>query len=270
MQLPLTCDPLHVQKDMLQSSNCHRCHILCPECHHVFQHIPKYARGDPRNIALIGHWDGWQPFGSTGQHSCGESTRHMYNVHALHGLQMKLFVLSGSIEVTIATMSKAERSHTDEVYVVGFVPCHLLPNKRPCSFDPFLHPLITDIEDSFISGMWCNNLINMNALLIWAPSRNYEAYRQDYISLSLSICPCLCPCPCPCPSVPAPVPLANYAHVSSLPFHGWFTGSSRSTLKSRRPYTYLGGQHACTSDIGILVHSLIFGWLYLAYTVTNP
>ena len=26
-------------------------------------HAPVYTKGDPRNIALIGHWDGWQPFG---------------------------------------------------------------------------------------------------------------------------------------------------------------------------------------------------------------
>ena len=55
-------------------------------------------------------------------------------------------------------MTKGERSHTDEVYVVGFVPCPLLPKKRPCSFDPLLHPLLTEIDNSFISGMLCNNL----------------------------------------------------------------------------------------------------------------
>ena len=69
---------------------------------------------------------------------------------------------SGSIEVTIATMTKAERSRTDEVYVVGFVPCHLLPKKRPCLFDPFLHPLLIEIENSFISGMLRNNLTYMH------------------------------------------------------------------------------------------------------------
>ena len=58
-----------VEKEILQSSN-HYSQIQCPECHREFQHIPRYAIGDPRNIVLIGHWDGWQPFGSTGQHSC--------------------------------------------------------------------------------------------------------------------------------------------------------------------------------------------------------
>ena len=55
-------------------------------------------------------------------------------------------------------MTKGERSHTDEVYVVGFVPCPLLPKKRPCSFDPLLHLFLTEIDNSFISGMLCNNL----------------------------------------------------------------------------------------------------------------
>ena len=59
----------------------------------------------------------------------------------------------GSIELQIATMTKADRSKTDEVYVGGFVPNYLLPSKMPWSRDPFLHPLVTDIEDAFINGM---------------------------------------------------------------------------------------------------------------------
>ena len=60
--------------------------------------------------------------------------------------------LIGAIEVSIATMSKEHRSSTDEVYVCGFVPKYLLPNKRPNSLDPFLQPLIEEIEDSFVEG----------------------------------------------------------------------------------------------------------------------
>lgn len=63
-----------------------------------------------------------------------------------------IFVL-GAIEVTIATMSKFNRCSTDEVYVVGFVPSYLLPNKRPISLDPFIEPLIADIEIGFIHGI---------------------------------------------------------------------------------------------------------------------
>ena len=50
-------------------------------------------------------------------------------------------------------MSKQNRSKHGEVYVCGFVPSYLLPNKMPWSIDPFLHPLITEIEDAFIDGM---------------------------------------------------------------------------------------------------------------------
>ena len=58
----------------------------------------------------------------------------------------------GAIEVQIATMSKLNRSRTEEVYVCGFVPSYMLPNKMPWSLDPFLYPLIADIENSFIQG----------------------------------------------------------------------------------------------------------------------
>ena len=47
--------------------------ITCPECGTRWKQGPSYARGDPHNIALIGHWDGWQPFGYPGTHSCGMS-----------------------------------------------------------------------------------------------------------------------------------------------------------------------------------------------------
>jgi len=45
--------------------------VFCNECGFRQDHTPKYSCGDPRNIALIGHWDGWQPFGASGRHSCG-------------------------------------------------------------------------------------------------------------------------------------------------------------------------------------------------------
>lgn len=60
----------------------------------------------------------------------------------------------GALEVMIANMEKEQRSKTEEVYVVGFVPSHTLPKKRPCSIDPFLHPLVTEIEDIFINGIY--------------------------------------------------------------------------------------------------------------------
>jgi len=49
-------------------------------------------------------------------------------------------------------MTKYDRSKVDKVYVCGFVPSHTVPNKMPWSMDPFLDPLITEVEDSFING----------------------------------------------------------------------------------------------------------------------
>lgn len=49
-------------------------------------------------------------------------------------------------------MSKKDRLHTEEVYTVGFVPSYDLPDGRPNSIDPFLEPLIKDLEDGFIEG----------------------------------------------------------------------------------------------------------------------
>ena len=46
---------------------------------------------------------------------------------------ISIFLVIGAIEVTIANMDKAERSKTDQVYVVGFVPSYQLPKSRPCS-----------------------------------------------------------------------------------------------------------------------------------------
>lgn len=46
-----------------------RYEITCPECGTRWKQTPSYATGDPRNIALIGHWDGWQPFGYPGAHN---------------------------------------------------------------------------------------------------------------------------------------------------------------------------------------------------------
>ena len=36
--------------------------LVCPSCHKHFEHKPANAYGDPRNIAYILHWDGFQPF----------------------------------------------------------------------------------------------------------------------------------------------------------------------------------------------------------------
>eukprot|EP00731_Ephydatia_muelleri_P026694 Em0018g794a len=57
------------------------------------------------------------------------------------------------IEVSIATMRKSDRSKVDEVYVCGFVPSYLLPNKCPVSLDPFLEPLVTEVLDLLLMAL---------------------------------------------------------------------------------------------------------------------
>ena len=86
------------------------------------------AKGDPRNKALMEHWDGWYPFHSKSSYSCG------------------------AIDVSVVNMSKTDQCSINKVYVVGFVPSHKVPNKGPCALDPFLEPLVRDLEDSFMKG----------------------------------------------------------------------------------------------------------------------
>lgn len=45
---------------------------LCEECGQRQLDRLVFVSGEPRNIALIAHWDGWQSFGSPGRHSCGK------------------------------------------------------------------------------------------------------------------------------------------------------------------------------------------------------
>ena len=56
-------------------------------------------------------------------------------------------------------MSKEDQSRHGEVYVCRFVPSYLLPNKMPWSLDPFLHPIITEIEDTFIDDTFIDGIL---------------------------------------------------------------------------------------------------------------
>lgn len=103
--------------------------VTCQSCTVTVAHTIQKVNGDPRNLAYILHWDGFQPFDGK------------YN----HG--------SGAIEVQIANMSKKDRQKQSEIFVVGFVPAYLLPERRPISFDPFLSPILDDIENGFIDGI---------------------------------------------------------------------------------------------------------------------
>ena len=107
--------------------------VTCLSCAVSFPHVIQKATGDPRNLAYILHWDGFQPFDGK------------YN----HG--------SGAIEVQIANMSKEDRQKQSEIFVVSFAPAYLLPERRPISLDPFLPPLLDEIEDGFINGIAVDN-----------------------------------------------------------------------------------------------------------------
>ena len=50
-------------------------------------------------------------------------------------------------------MTKYEISRIEEVYVCSYIPSYKLPNKAPWSVDPFLCPLVTEVEDLFIEGI---------------------------------------------------------------------------------------------------------------------
>lgn len=74
-------------------------------------------------------------------------------------------ILTGALEVSIANMYKEDRNATDEVYVVGFVPNHLLPKKQPNALDPFLEPLISEIEKIFINVSHFLHVLQYNCIL---------------------------------------------------------------------------------------------------------
>ena len=99
--------------------------VICEHCGHLQAKAPKKSKGNPFNLGLIGHWDGWQPFGTV--------TRG-----------------SGAIEVHLANLPKEIRSSVDEVYVIGFVPVCLLPHQN---LDPFFKPFLEEIKDIFINGL---------------------------------------------------------------------------------------------------------------------
>ena len=84
--------------------------LLCPHCCSRVEHTHQYAHGDPRNIALIGHWDGWQPFSTSLKHSCGMNSASL-------NLTVTLSYI-GSFEVQVATMTKLETETRSMKYML--------------------------------------------------------------------------------------------------------------------------------------------------------
>lgn len=126
--------------------------VECPVCFENFEHCIKMAKGSPLNLALIGHFDGWQPFGTS-------------------------YRGSGSFEVSVANMRKTQRNHVDQVYVVGFVPCFEVPN-LPASLDPFLEPLMNDLCNGFIEGFQVNYPTGISI-------SGYEPSREETVRMLL-------------------------------------------------------------------------------------
>ena len=127
--------------------------LECPECYTKFSDKVKIATGDPRNVALIGHWDGWQPFSTSSKHGSGKVSNNVMIADVTRAcMHAHYYAHIGTIEVSIATMLKGDHSKSEEVYVCGFVSSYLLPKKRPKSLDPFFHPLVEEVEELFING----------------------------------------------------------------------------------------------------------------------
>lgn len=61
--------------------------VMCRNCGTPKAVLPIFVYGDPRNIGLIGHWDGWQPnSGRPGSHSSGlfyvnTDYKHLYTLN---------------------------------------------------------------------------------------------------------------------------------------------------------------------------------------------
>ena len=169
------CSSIISGKQIEESYDGNKYNVTCCDCGAVNTCGGEKAYGDPRNIALIGHWDGWYPFRGKSSHTCG------------------------AIDVSVLNMSKKDRCTTSEVYVVGFVPCYKVPKKRPCALDAFLEPLVRDLEDSFIEGTKvnyardigeykCGETIVRCMLLLW--TGDYPAQCEVGKFINCGIFPC--------------------------------------------------------------------------------
>lgn len=96
-------------------------------------------------------------------------------------------------------MSKGHRCHTDEIYVVGFVPSYLIPKKRSHALDPFLEPLINDLEEGLINGIPVNYAATIadipsgpthirHLLLCWKGDHNGQCEAAKFIKCGKKGC----------------------------------------------------------------------------------
>ena len=101
---------------------------ICPHCCSCQTLKLKTAYGDPRNLAWILHWDGFRA------HS-GENKS------------------SGVIDITVANMSKAQRTKSVHTFLICFVPVSAVKSGIQIQWlAPFLEPFIKEIEKGFVEG----------------------------------------------------------------------------------------------------------------------
>jgi hypothetical protein len=96
-------------------------------------------------------------------------------------------------------MAKLERCHKEELYVIGFVPNYLIPNKRSDALDPFLEPLIRELEDGFVDGIQVDykfptanilpgRAIIRHLLLCWKGDHNGQCETGKFIKCGKKAC----------------------------------------------------------------------------------
>lgn len=113
--------------------------MLCPDCKMQGNYKLKTASGNPCNLLYILHWDSWRAFKERNR-SCG------------------------ALDLTVANMSKEERTKSAHVFLAAFVPIdkfHEISDgnhsRPPFWLHPFLQKLLDEIAQGYIEG---NTLIH--------------------------------------------------------------------------------------------------------------
>ena len=102
--------------------------IVCTCCAQKFTFTPEWMTGDPRNQAIIAHYDGWNPNNTSSRNSIA------------------------SLTISPACSTKADRAMCENASVYSFIPVSSLPPGQPHKYDSFLRPLIDEIEELYIDG----------------------------------------------------------------------------------------------------------------------
>ena len=133
-------------------------------------------------------------------------------------------------------MSKVHRCHTDEIYVVGFVPSYLIPKNRSQALDPFLEPLIKDLEEGFINGIPVNYAASIagitsgpihirHLLLCWKGDHNGQCEAGKFIKCGKKGCRW-------CKLEGVFVPASNHYYYPGFRVQGRFPTEEKSILNS--------------------------------------